>query len=442
MQVSHISISNILGLQELDIEPGQITLIEGANGQGKTSILESIKAALKTGHDATLLRTGAEQGEIVLVLDNGTSITKKVTEKSSTTEIRDANGKKVARPAEALQKLVDMMSINPVDFLLAPPKDRVRVLLESMPLKADVEKLQQITGIPVTFDAGKVHALDAITVVHKNVYDERTGTNRAVKEKDNTINQLRHSLPDLPEGIETGDETELSARKDALVKSKGETFEAINKRLAEMDAKDNAELATLREETQRQIDEIKAAAQVKADEIKARIADQNTRATNKKAELEKKLAEDLAPIEAQLLAIRNNRDIAAKRAQAMDTIAKMEEELTTLQDAAAKQTKALADLEDYKLKLISELPIPGLVVQDGEIYRNGVHFDRLNTAQQVMIAVEIAKLRAGELGIVCVDRMEMLDKNTFEMFEESARESGLQMFVTRVTDEELQINSI
>lgn len=440
MKVSHITIKNILGLQEMEFQPGAFTLIEGANGRGKTSILESIKAALKTGHDATLLRAGEERGEIVLVLEDGTSITKKVTEKSSTTEIRDAAGKKVARPAETLQKLVDLMSINPVDFLLAPPKDRVRVLLESMPLKADEETLRQITGTDISFNAN-LHAIDVINQVYKTVYDERTGTNRAVKEKDNTINQLRHSLPELPEGIETGDETELSARKDVLVKAKSDMFEAINKRLTEMDAADNEKLTKLRDETQRKIDEIKAAAQEEADKIKSKIADQNTRAANKKADLERQLAEDLAPIEAQLLAVRNNRDIAAKRAQALDTIDKMVDELTTLQDAAAKQTKALQDLEEYKLKLISELPVPGLVVQDGEIYRDGVQFDRLNTAQQVMIAVEIAKLRAGELGIVCVDRLEMLDKHTFELFEQSAHESGLQLFVTRVTDEELQISS-
>mgnify|MGYP001493802624 CR=1 FL=1 len=75
-----------------------------------------------------------------------------------------------------------------------------------------------------------------------------------------------------------------------------------------------------------------------------------------------------------------------------------------------------------------------LEVRDGEIFRNDVPFDRLNTAQQVEVAVEVAKLRAADLGVICVDRIECLDSASLEAFRKSALESGLQLFVTRVAD--------
>ena len=79
MKVNKITISNILGLESYEIKPGQFTAITGANGQGKTSALDAIKAAVGGGHDATLLRNGATEGRIVLELDDGSSIVKRVT---------------------------------------------------------------------------------------------------------------------------------------------------------------------------------------------------------------------------------------------------------------------------------------------------------------------------------------------------------------------------
>ena len=78
-KIAKIRINNILGIDELEFDAGQFNQISGPNGTGKTSVLEAIKATLRGGHDATLLRTGAEKGETVLVLDDGTEIAKRVT---------------------------------------------------------------------------------------------------------------------------------------------------------------------------------------------------------------------------------------------------------------------------------------------------------------------------------------------------------------------------
>ncbi|CAH1654942.1 Exonuclease SbcC [Hyphomicrobiales bacterium] len=60
MKIHHIRISNILGVDQLEFEAGQFNEISGQNGTGKTSVLEAIKSVTQTGHDATLLRKGAE----------------------------------------------------------------------------------------------------------------------------------------------------------------------------------------------------------------------------------------------------------------------------------------------------------------------------------------------------------------------------------------------
>jgi len=427
MHISHIKISNILGIAELEFSAGAFNEISGPNGKGKTSILEAIKGALEGGHDATLLRRGAEQGEAVLVLDDGTEITKRVREDASVTEIRQG-GKKLARPVEKIRALTDMISVNPVDFLLAPKKDRVRVLLESMPLTVDTQKLAQISGQEVP-DYPGVHALHVIERVTKTVYDARTGVNRAVREKESTINQLRQAIPAEAAAID-GDETQLTEKLNELNEA----------RLAEMN-RISTKLDGIREDVQRQIDEIKAKAQADIDALRESLLN-TERAATKQRELSKQRFDDqMQPVADQLRSIRDNRDLHARRAQTLDTINILQTELEDLNEESGAHTKALAGIEQYKSDLLSSLPIPGLEVRDGEIYRDGVPLDRLNTASQVDIAVEIAKQRAGKLGVICVDRIEMLDSAAFDAFREKAKESGLQLFVSKVSDDEFAINT-
>ena len=434
MHIQKIRINSILGIDDLEIEPGKFTKIEGPNGTGKTSILKAIKAAVTKGHDATLLRNGAEKGEMVLVLDDGMSITKAVTADDSSTTVRDPSGKKVARPAEAIANLLDMISVNPIDFLTAPKKDRVKVLLESMPMEADTARLTEIAGIPVTAAPG-VHAMQVIEMTATKVYDERTGTNRAIKEKDATIKQLTEAMPSAPAGVE-GSEDEIADQVAEATTARDERLAAITTKLTGLQDKAKTDIEAIRTKLQADIDALKAAAQEQVDAINAELAEQSSRAATAREQTHAKHTNATAPLAAALTAIRANRETAAKRETTTKLIETMTEELEQLRADADAQTEALKALELYKSELLDKLPIPGLEVRAGEIYRNGVIFDQLNTAQQVDIAVDIAKLRAGELGLVCVDRVECLDSKMFESFRERLIASGLQAFVTRVGDTE------
>lgn len=440
MQISHLKISNILGITDLELSPQGFTQISGPNGTGKTSVLEAIKAATGSGHDATLLRKGAEKGEVVLVLDDGTELSKTVTAGGSTTAVR-RDGKKQPRPAETIKALTDTLSVNPVDFLLAPKKDRVKALLEAMPLEADTQHLSEISGIEVKAAPG-LHALHVINQVHQQVYDERTGTNRAVREKANTITQLEAAVPPAPEGVgDASDEMSLEADLRQAESDRDHTLERIRNKLDGLKSKAQADIDAVREETQRLIDEAKAAGQAKVDAINAELAEQSTKAATARENAQAKFTAASTPINTQLSAIRNDREAAGRRKQTLETIENLRTELAELKEDAERQTEALTAIEQYKSDLLASLPIPGLEVKDGEILRDGIPFDRLNTAQQVDVAVEIAKLRAADLGVVCVDGLELLDTNTLAAFKESALASGLQLFITRVSDEPFSIET-
>src|SRR5688572_4313641 len=87
LRVAALRIRNILGISTAEIKPGRVTLIEGANGKGKTSILEAFRSVLSGGHDATLLRKGQTDGEIVMVLDDGQEIRRDISESKSSVTV-------------------------------------------------------------------------------------------------------------------------------------------------------------------------------------------------------------------------------------------------------------------------------------------------------------------------------------------------------------------
>lgn len=439
MKIAYVRISNILGLEEFEMAPGgTLTEISGDNGLGKTSILEAIKAGTQGGHDATLLRKGADKGEIVLVLDDGTELHKHVGQtKSSLDLIKD--GKKVPRPSDTIKGLTDLLSVNPVEFLTAPKKDRVKVLLEAMPINVDPARLTEISGIPVDMQPG-THGLAMIEMVHKLVYEDRTGTNRAVKEKEATINQLTLAMPEVPGGVE-GDEDALLQQIETLRAARDAETTRIDTKLTGVRDESNARQQKIKDDAQARIDAIKAECQAALDAEKAALADTEGKAGRVRQRALDTFTEQAGPINETLAAIRTNRNAFAKREQTKATIAQMDAELEDLRADVERQTKALDDLDAYRSELLATLPIPGLEVRDGEVMRDGVPFDRLNTAQQVDIAIEIAKLRAGDLAICCVDRFEALSPDTLAEFKKRAEASNLQLIVTRVDRGELTIQT-
>lgn len=438
MHVTRVIITNILGIQHLDFEPGKVTEISGTNGSGKTSVLEAIQAVLKGGNDATLLRKGADKGEAVLVFDDGTSITKSVTATASTTTVRDPEGKKQARPADIIRNLTDLYSANPVEFLRAPKKDRVRVLLETMPLKVDPEAISAITGEPCTASEN-AHAVDVINGLHKGYYDERTGVNRLIDEKKKTIKQLKEAVPEAPAGVD-GSEDEIRTRiktadetRDAEERRINEKLSTIKTQMAEDAGKIDTALAEAIAKLQQEAETNKQALRDKLANIQ--LAAEKQRGKNLTTH-----SETTAPLNQALALIVSNRDAHAKREQTLKNITAMEVDLEKYQDDAMRLEKIMANLDGYKATLLASLPIPGLEVRAGEIFRDDVAFDRLNTAQQVWIAVEIAKLRTGNLGCCCVDGLELLDPQAYEEFKLQAENSGLQMFISKVTGEDFAIN--
>lgn len=457
MRVAKLIIRNILGVESLELQPGAVTTITGQNGSGKTSILEAIRGVIAGGHDATLIRQGADAGEVVMVLEDGTEVRKRVGPKGSTLTAKDGSGRKLPEPKSILERLIDSISANPVAFLSAPPARRAQYLLDVMPVSVDPAALSEALGGDwwAGYVPAGVSSLDALDVVRKGIYDERTGVNRAAKE-------LRAAASALSQQMPPGDAAQiaadLAASRQSLRQIEREQSAAQGEAKAMLEAK-KAELSgdfdAARKEMQgrygtriRQLEEELA-------QLRGALRDEDqqlTTATHQAvAEAEREiqtalsgrqsdLSQRSAVEQSAIARLEEQHTAHIRAAQTAELVRQQGEEATAKEAASGRLTAALDALDQFRQGLLASLPIPGLEVRGGDIFVDGIPFDRLNTAKKVQLALRVAKLRAGDVPLVLVDGLEALDPQTFEMFEKAAAKAGLQFIVTRVSDGPLTVN--
>jgi len=480
MRVKLIRIQNILGIEDLEIRPGKHgALITGANGTGKTSVLEALKAVAKGGHDATLIRKGAEEGRVVWVFEDDVEVTKRVRPHTSDVDVRHPTMGKISTPQTYLNGLMDQLSINPLDFFTASsPADRVQKLLEAMPLELDREALKEaVAGTDVELNGAStegVHPLVAIASAHHAVYDERTAVNRVVRENRTTAEQLRASLPDDDDGdapdlewLENKRHEYERALAQKLGKVDAETEQAVSEvkdHLHEVTEQLREEIRSLEREAEEQVAKIRSDADGRKQDTQNHLHEVTEQLREEIRSLEREAEEQVAKIRSdadgrkqdtqideQPAINRLGEEISAARERLKaqgryENTRKMVEEATEKAEKADEQsralTAALTKLEGLKGKLLAEMPIPGVEIRDGEVYREGIPVPRLNTAAQVELAVQLAKLRAGEVPLVCMDGMECLDQRTYELFMDAVADAGLEAVVTRVTDGPLTVEPI
>jgi energy-coupling factor transporter ATP-binding protein EcfA2 len=412
MKIHKISIKNILGVEALEFAPGAITRITGGNGQGKTSVLEAIKAICKGGYDATLLRNGQSKGEVVIELDGGLQVSKRVTEKGAYLTVTK-DGAKVDKPADFLSGLWDSLSANPVEFMTAPQKKRIDWLLEQIDPKPVIQKLRAIE--PDFIEPPAANALAAMEQARKAIFDARTDANRTEKQARETADVLAEDLPE-----ESGD---VAAKLEAAKTEHMGYDMALKAELERVREERDEALRAIGEDMEKELQLVR----VKFHQLGITNRENADHAAEQlRAKTQPKIAAAAAEV-ARLKEAQRTADEAAGRRK---LLAKNRETAAAAKAQAQALTAKLDKIDALKKQVLESLPIPGVEVIDGDIHKDGVPFDRLNTATQWAVAIAIAKRRAGEIPLICADGLEALDDANFAAFSEMAADSGLHFIVT------------
>lgn len=162
VKIIQLNSENFKFIKAVEIKPdANFQIISGRNEQGKSSVLDSIWAAIE-GRTALKdtdkpIRNGEEKAFITVDLGE-LIVTRKFTTNGTTLEVKTKDGAKYSSPQKILDALVGKLSFDPLQFSYMDAKDQVKTL-------------QELIG----FDPSELDNKYA------EIFEQRTEVNREVK---------------------------------------------------------------------------------------------------------------------------------------------------------------------------------------------------------------------------------------------------------------------
>ena len=199
MKISKLKIKNLFGINEFEADEKSIELL-GANGTGKTSVLDSIRLALtnKTDREYTV-KNGETEGEIYIEFDNGIAIQRKPRTNKTDYKKITQNGKEIQKPEEFLNQIFSKLQLDPVEFMELDTKEQNRVLLEMIQYDWDLKTIENWFGeIPTGVDYSKsiLEVLQQIASEDGFYYKQRRIINSDIKNKEAIVEEMVRSIPE------------------------------------------------------------------------------------------------------------------------------------------------------------------------------------------------------------------------------------------------------
>lgn len=421
MKIISLVAENVKKLVAVEIAPdGNVVEITGRNGQGKTSVLDSIWWALAgTKHiQAAPIRKGANEATIELSLGEDKKVQLRVIRsfrrKNDTDDyttsiaVESADGGRFPSPQTMIDALLGELSFDPLKFarLGGNPEGRRKQLEILRKFVPDVD-------------------FDAIDRQNKGDRDRRTEVNRFV-EQERAAAKAIVTPPDTP--TEPIDKGALVAELDAA----GKSNEELVQRRANRDR-----MATQIATNRRAIEADKARCDELLKEIQA-IRDRALRLQADTDAMQEKLdglpplpaAIETAPIVARIKVA----DAVNDNVRKLDERMKHTKRAMQLEDESAQITARLKDREEAKRAAISaaKMPIAGLGFGEDTVLLNGVPFDQASDAEQLRASVAIAAALNPKLRVIRIRDGSLLDDGAMKWLAQFAAELDMQIWIERV----------
>lgn len=411
MKIVKLTAENIKKLRAVEIAPdGEIVTISGRNGQGKTSVLDSIWWALSgTKHiQGEPIRKGETKARIRIDLGEIT-VERKFTAAGSTLSVESMEGARFPSPQKMLDALLGELSFDPLAFARMEPRKQFDELRRVSKLEVDIDKLDGLNA---------------------SDYAKRTEINRDAKAKRAQAEGVAVGAPIDGEAV---DETALV---DELQKA-GETNAEIEARKGRRDgarqriqsARAGALGAEHRAlELRRQADEADAQAKKLRDE-----ADD----LEKQLEAAPPLPEpvDVSSLRERINVARRTNAAIAQRNAAVDRKTALTAEAVELERQSREITERMEAREKTKQDAIASaaMPVEGLGFGDGHVTYNGIPFDQASSAEQLRVSMSIAMAANPKLRVIRITDGSLLDEDSLAAIGEMAKAEDFQVWIETVS---------
>jgi hypothetical protein len=399
MKIVKLQAENVKRLVAVEIAPdGNVVEITGANGQGKTSVLDSIWWALAgtSSIQAEPIRKGETKARIKLDLGE-IRVERRFTESGSTLVVENADGARFPGPQRMLDSLLGSLSFDPLGFTRLKPREQF-------------DELRRVAEIDVD--------LDALDGKNRGDFERRTDLNREAKAARARADGI--AVPaDAPEApVDTAalmDEMAGAAQANAEIEGRRARRTAAVADLAKM----NDEIDAKHREAARLTREANELTQ-RAVELQARL--------DAAGPLPEPV--DVADLRRKIdAAAERNKGYAARqaRAAALDEAQRLETEAAALTDAIAARNEAKAAAVAR-----AKLPVPGLGLGDGVVTYNGVPLDQASGAEQLRVSLAIAMASNPRLRVIRITDGSLLDEASMALVAAMAAERDYQVWIERV----------
>jgi DNA repair exonuclease SbcCD ATPase subunit len=405
MRIISLQAQNFKALRAVEITPtGAVVPIIGDNGQGKSSVLDSIYCALagKKAIPSKPIRRGADSAVIKLDLGE-VKVTRKFSGDTTSVIVEAQSGARFPSPQRMLDDLLGELSFDPLRFANAEPKAQLETLRSLVQLDVDV---------------------DALDGANARDYELRRDWNRKV-------DSLKERVASLGAGIDPQmDTTPIDV--NALTSRMADASEhnaLIERRQAnrERTAQDVAALrrnaSDKREQAQLLLDE--ATAYEAAADSKQRLLDD---------------AEPLPePIDVSALRDEINAAMAANaerqnQERQRDAHKRAVDELQVAHSTSQNLTAQMEARAKAKQVAIAsaKMPLQELSFGDGEVLYEGVPLAQVSSAERIRVSFAIAIAKNPKLRVVLLHDGPLLDEKSLALVAQMAEEADVQVWIERV----------
>lgn len=412
MKIVELRASNIKRLRAVEIKPsGDVVVLTGKNGAGKSSVLDAIAYALagKSAHCPEPVRRGSKRAEVICDLGE-IEVRRTFSAKGGTTLTVTSKGEVVMSPQRVLAALVGRLTFDPLAF-------------SRMSTREQAESLRELIGLD-TKDLDEQR---------EAAYIQRTECNRRLKELEARLRGAPQH-PDAPEDeVSTG---ELLGKLEAA-RSTNERNQAIRDELEELEAALDEARSDV-SDTEKEIERLEQ----KLKDERENLAAQRCRVVEAEGEIEtqrKKIAEledvDVAPIKGEIAgADELNRKVREQRAY-LEIVDARGRELSK----SRSLTELIDSIDEQKEQRLREakFPVDGLSFNDqGEVVFSGLPFEQASQAEQLRVSVAMGIAANPELRILLIRDGSLLDSEGMELVARMAAEHDAQLWIERVEQDQ------
>jgi hypothetical protein len=403
MKIVQLKSQNVKRLTAVEITPdpsGNLVVLGGKNGAGKSSVLDSIMYALAGANSlpAAPVRKGQSKGVVRLDLGDLTVERVFVAGGSTRLTVRGKDGKAFGSPQAVLDKLCGKVAFDPLAFSRQKPKEQL-------------ELLKGLVGLDFSrLDRERARLFEERTLLHRDL--KAAEAQLAAVPFDPSAPAVEVSVDELLDA-RSGLEEEASRQRDKL-----EELTAAEEAVAE----GQAAISLL----EQQIFDLKE--RLKAERVA--VADGQQRLDELHAEIAAFPAVDVAVVDEQI----RSASAVNQRVESNRRHDELAERVSLLDQSVVWLTARLEQIAREKQAAVeaAALPVPGLGFGDDGITMNGLPFEQASAAESLAVSVAMGLALNPTLRVLLVRDGSLLDDASLALIAGMAAKADAQVWVERV----------